>query len=52
VNDEQLQQRIRYLIEHGGLYDDPIADVRRWTRVASAMASLAMVLHLVDLILR
>jgi hypothetical protein len=51
VNDEQLQQRIRYLIEHGGLYDDPIADVRRWTRIATATGGCALFLQLVELVL-
>jgi hypothetical protein len=28
MSDEQIKQRIAYLVEHGGLYDDPIADIR------------------------
>jgi hypothetical protein len=28
MNDEQIKQRIAYLVEHGGLYEDPIAEIR------------------------
>jgi len=29
MNDEQLKQRIAYLVEHGGICDDPLNDIRR-----------------------
>ena len=32
MNDEEIKQRIRYLVEHGGVYDDPLAEVRRTAR--------------------
>jgi hypothetical protein len=28
MNDEQIKQRIAYLVQHGGLYEDPIAEIR------------------------
>jgi hypothetical protein len=28
MSDEQIKQRIAYLVEHGGLYEDPIAEIR------------------------
>ena len=28
MSDEQIKQRIAYLVEHGGLYEDPIAKIR------------------------
>jgi hypothetical protein len=28
MNDEQIKQRIAYLVEHGGLYEDPLDDIR------------------------
>lgn len=28
MSDEQIKQRIAYLVEHGGLYDDPLDDIR------------------------
>ncbi len=33
MDDEQLTQRIKYLVEHGGLWDDPLADLRRRVNV-------------------
>lgn len=41
MNDEQLKQRISYMVEHGGLFDDPIADLRRNVRLLFAMNALA-----------
>lgn len=32
MNNEEIKQRIAYLIEHGGIWDDPADDVRRWLR--------------------
>jgi hypothetical protein len=29
MNDEQIKQRIAYLVEHGGLADDPLDEIRR-----------------------
>jgi hypothetical protein len=29
MTDEHVKQRIAYLVEHGGLYEDPLADIRR-----------------------
>lgn len=29
---QELEQRIRYLIEHGGVLDDPLDDIRRRAR--------------------
>jgi hypothetical protein len=53
MSEEQIKQRINYLVEHGGLYDDPLEDVRRtarwafWTATASVVVSLAdLSLHL------
>jgi hypothetical protein len=28
MNDEQIKQRIAYLVEHGGLYQDPLEEIR------------------------
>ncbi len=43
MNDEELKQRIKYLVEHGGLYDDPLGEVRRWARVAVALACCSII---------
>jgi hypothetical protein len=52
VNDQELQQRINYLIEHGGLWEDPLDDLRQqvtaatWlTRAALALVTLDIALH-------
>lgn len=29
---EQIKQRIKYLVEHGGIADDPLAEVKRMAR--------------------
>ncbi len=48
MKDEQLQQRIKYLIEHGGVWDDPLADIRRGVRWAVGLG--ALLLALADLV--
>lgn len=52
MNDEQLKQRIAYLIEHGGICDDPLNDIRRhiqylyWLGAINALGLLTdVVLH-------
>lgn len=43
MSNEELQQRISYLVEHGGLYDDPLADIRRTAKVAVALSGVTLV---------
>ena len=43
MDDNTLEQRIRYLIEHGGVYDDPLVELRRLARVAVGLGALALV---------
>lgn len=50
LEDDQLQQRVRYLIEHGGLWDDPLADIRQRTRWAMWLAAAAVVLSALQLL--
>ena len=50
MKDEQLQQRIKYLMEHGGVWDDPLADIRRGVRWAIGIAALALVVELITLL--
>ena len=50
--DTELQQRIRYLVEHGGVWDDPLQDIRRWVRWAVGIGALALVGALTDIVLR
>lgn len=49
MTDEQTKQRIAYLVEHGGLYEDPIADVRRTARIALGVSAAVLVLSVVEL---
>jgi hypothetical protein len=51
MSDEQIKQRIAYLVEHGGLYDDPLADLRRGVRVALALAGASAAFTLVDIMI-
>lgn len=32
MSNEEIKQRIAYLVEHGGLYDDPLGELRLWLR--------------------
>lgn len=42
--NEEIKQRIAYLIEHGGVWDDPLADIRRQVRWALGLAIVTLVL--------
>ena len=48
MNDEQLRQRINYLVEHGGLWQDPMADINKAVRINRIIAGLALVLMVID----
>lgn len=52
MNDEQLKQRIAYLVEHGGLWDDPLAEIRRRVTILSWMVGVALTLNVVHLVTR
>lgn len=43
MTNEEIKQRIQYLVEHGGVWDDPIADLRRHLRIAMALAAIGIV---------
>lgn len=51
MSNEEIKQRIQYLIEHGGVWDDPIEDIRRQVKlnfiliVATMALLVAAVLH-------
>jgi hypothetical protein len=49
MSQEEIKQRIKYLVEHGGLYDDPLEDVRRTARWALWLAGTVAILSLVEL---
>lgn len=41
MNDQQLKQRIAYLVEHGGICDEPLDEIRRSVRVLAYMTATA-----------
>ena len=45
MDDEQLNQRIKYLTEHGGVWDDPLAGIRRKLRLVALLAGVSVVLQ-------
>jgi hypothetical protein len=51
MSDEQIKQRIKYLVEHGGIYDDPIDDLRQRVRVLSWMTAAACMCGVIGLVL-
>ncbi len=40
MNNVEIEQRIKYLIEHGGVWDDPLDDIRRNLRVLRILVAL------------
>lgn len=50
MNDEELRQRLKYLVEHGGIWDDPIGDLRRHVRWLYALFAASLVLNTIDTI--
>jgi hypothetical protein len=50
MTDEEIKQRIRYLVEHGGLWDDPHDDIRRKVTINRALACAALALLVVDIL--
>lgn len=50
MSNEEIRQRIAYLVEHGGLYDDPLEDIRRTARTAKILAGLAVILTALDIL--
>ena len=49
MSNEEIKQRIQYLIEHGGVWDDPLDDLRRHTRTNRVALTLIGLLLLVDI---
>lgn len=44
MSNEQIEQRIKYLVEHGGLWDDPLDDLRRQIRRAIGLSAVGLVI--------
>ncbi len=50
MSDTEIMQRVKYLIEHGGIYDDPIDDLRRKVRILFYMTSAACAMGLIGVL--
>ena len=50
MNDEQIKQRIRYLTEHGGVYDDPLATLNRRVTLLQWLVAGALTLNVLHLV--
>lgn len=50
MTNEEIKQRIQYLVEHGGLWDDPLADLRRQIRWAMAIIALGLLITWVEIV--
>lgn len=51
MSQEEIKQRIKYLVEHGGLYDDPTEDLRRGVRTNRILALSALALLVIDVMI-
>ena len=51
MSNEEIKQRIQYLVEHGGLYDEPLQDLRKITRLTLAAAVIVCLLTGLELTL-
>ena len=52
MSDELIKQRIKYLVEHGGLWDDPLEDIRRQLRWVAVALTIVVAVNTVALVLR
>lgn len=51
MSNEEIKQRIQYLVEHGGVWDDPIEDLRRNARTTRLALLALTALVLIDLLI-
>lgn len=51
MTNAEIEQRIRYLVEHGGVYEDPHEDIRRTVSVTRAISLIALLLVAVHLVI-
>lgn len=52
MTNEEIKQRIAYLVEHGGVYEDPLDDIRRQLRWVNRVLAVVVVANVAALILR
>ena len=51
MNDQQLKQRIAYLVEHGGIHEDPLTEIRRDVRVLYVVLGVMAMFELAELLM-
>lgn len=44
MSDEDIKQRIAYLVQYGGLWEDPLEDMRKGLRWAVGIGAAGVVL--------
>jgi hypothetical protein len=49
MTDQEIKQRIAYLVEHGGICDDPLVDIRRDIRILYVLLGLVAVFEFIEL---
>lgn len=42
MTHHEVEQRIKYLVEHGGVWDDPIEDIRKTARLAVVLSAATL----------
>ncbi len=47
MDEESLNQRIKYLMEYGGVWDDPLSDIRRRVTAALVVAGVSVLVSAV-----
>jgi len=52
MSNHELQQRIQYLVEHGGIAEDPLTELHQRVRVLTWLVGCALVLNLAQLLAR
>lgn len=50
MKTEDVRQRIQYLVQHGGIYADPLADLYAKTDRLTWIVSIALSINLVILV--
>lgn len=50
MTDEQIKQRIAYLVEHGGICDDPLNEIRQHVRILFYMTTFACLMGVVGVV--
>lgn len=44
MNDQQVKQRIAYLVEHGGIAEDPLTEIHQRVRVLTWLVSAVLLI--------